>query len=73
MTSQSFSKKHGVNQSKTPTKRYCADCKYGRIHETGSMIWVSCKLQDNGWKSISSICNLPDSEFLRLAKRRTGK
>ena len=50
-------------------KRYCADCGYAVIHETGSMIWVSCKFQD-GWRSVSSQCNLPDSEFLKLKKRR---
>ena len=68
---QKLTEKVGVNDNKTPSvrQRYCADCRYAVIHETGSMIWVSCKFQD-GWRSVSSQCNLPDSEFLKLKKRR---
>jgi hypothetical protein len=51
--------------------RFCQNCSYVETHETGSQIWVSCRLQDNGWKSINSMCNLPDSEFLRLTKKET--
>jgi hypothetical protein len=54
-------------------QRVCIECRFGVTHETGSLIWIECKLQNNGWKSISSMCNLPDKEFLRLAKRREGK
>jgi len=60
-----------LNHSETPcvSRRYCADCKYGRIHETGSLIWVSCRFQQ-GWRSVSSQCNLPDSEFLKFEKEK---
>ena len=68
---QKLTKKGIVTDLKTPCvhQRFCADCKYGRIHETGSLIWVSCKLQSNGWKSVSSQCNLSDLDFLKLERR----
>jgi hypothetical protein len=71
---QKLNRKVGVNNHKTPSvrQRVCAECPFGSIHETGSMIWVSCKFQ-SGWRSISSQCNLPDEEFLRLAKKEKEK
>jgi hypothetical protein len=39
--------------------KYCRDCKEATIHETGSQLWVSCRLQ-SGWRDINSTCNLPE-------------
>lgn len=39
----------------------CTDCPHSTIHQTGSQLWVSCRFQD-GWRSINSICNLPEGE-----------
>jgi len=41
--------------------KYCIDCRYATTNETGSLIWISCKFQD-GWRSVSSECNLPIQE-----------
>jgi len=55
------SKKVGVSDLKNPkvSERYCIDCEYSEEHSTGSQIWLSCKFQQ-GWRSISSQCNLPE-------------
>ena len=41
--------------------RYCQDCEESSTHETGSQLWLSCRLQD-GWRSINSTCNLPEQK-----------
>ena len=38
-------------------KRDCLTCPDSTTHQTGSQIWLSCKLQD-GWRDINSVCNL---------------
>jgi len=60
---QKLTKKLGVNDLKdaSVSKRYCRDCLEATIHQTGSLLWISCKLQ-SGWRDINSTCNLPEAE-----------
>jgi hypothetical protein len=59
MTQQKVIGKGRLNRSK-----YCRDCEEATIHQTGSSLWISCRLQ-NGWRSINSTCNLPKEARLR--------
>lgn len=45
----------------TFSKRFCRDCEFSTVHATGSQLWVSCPHQP-GWRSINSVCNLPQKE-----------
>jgi hypothetical protein len=59
MTQQKEAPKGRVNSSKL-----CRDCEEATVHQTGSQLWISCRLQ-NGWRSINSTCNLPKEARLR--------
>ena len=64
MTEQKHSKKvGGVNALERVgvQRRYCRDCEESTVHETGSQLWLSCRFQ-KGWRSINSVCNLPNQE-----------
>jgi len=72
MTSQKLHEKHSINDTKKArldTKKrlgvriplHCQDCEHSKTHMTGSTLWVSCRFQD-GWRSINSVCNLPNRE-----------
>jgi len=37
--------------------RFCRDCEEATVHQTGSQLWVSCRLVD-GWRPINSQCVL---------------
>jgi len=41
--------------------KYCRDCEESKVHSTGSQLWIFCRLQ-SGWRSIESVCNLPEKE-----------
>jgi len=50
-----------TNHTKAVTShspKYCCDCEEATIHQTGSQLWISCRLQ-SGWRSINDVCNLP--------------
>jgi len=51
-----------IEKARLNRSKYCRDCKEATIHETGSQLWVSCRLQ-SGWRSIDAVCNLPDKEM----------
>jgi len=42
-------------------ERLCRDCEEATIHQTGSLLWISCRLQ-SGWRDINSTCNLLSKE-----------
>jgi len=43
-------------------RKACQDCEESTTHQTGSTIWISCKLQP-GWRDVNSVCNLSAKEF----------
>ncbi|WNZ29409.1 MAG: hypothetical protein IAX21_00630 [Candidatus Bathyarchaeota archaeon] len=60
---QNVTKKVGVTGYKTPSviDVFCRECPDSEIHQTGSLLWVSCKFQ-SGWRSINSVCNFPNQK-----------
>jgi hypothetical protein len=47
---------------------FCRDCPNSKIHQTGSLLWVSCRFV-KGWRSINSECCLPIEEQQRRGER----
>jgi len=41
--------------------RFCRDCEEATVHQTGSQLWVSCRLVD-GWRPINSQCVLAEKK-----------
>jgi len=52
-------------RGETLRKRICQDCPDAIFHETGSMIWLSCKFQ-SGWRAVDSICNLDGQKLDKI-------
>jgi len=50
---------------KPKLRKRCYDCKHCVTHDTGSMIWLSCKFQ-SGWRAVDSICNLDGQKLDKI-------
>ena len=71
MINQKEVKKARQNAIKYPSVSrpvFCRDCLDSRIHETGSLLWVSCRFV-SGWRSINSECCLPLEEQKRRGEQ----
>ena len=48
-----------TEKARVNSQKLCRDCEEATIHQTGSTLWLSCRLQ-SGWRSIDAVCNLPN-------------